>query len=417
MEIEWKSDDMKTRSTVTKAEPGSTAEVNDLDEERESSSVCSNLNMLRSWEAYREYEQQRLESVKLLTSEEMTKIDQWLLDLHQIYEEVHYPMANRIWQTISYLEEEERAWYAKVKDEIRNDWFQFGKKLKQHINEKGSEIKEIPPQVRNLPRVDNAIQVDQYYLNRATTAEAKLSLSSNIAATVAREIIKSPTYFRGSKDDVIDWLKRLEQRFKMAEWNDELKLKYISVHLQEDAYCWWSRQSTKFTSWSSFVEAIKRTYGSTKLKERTFDQLRTYQQGINQSVTQYYNEVMELCQRIDAFMPDSMILQYLTSGVKQSLKLHVSLHDPQSPEAFLEYAMKVEDSLASFKPDHNSNQYESYPPQPQAPTPHYTNIPRNNKPVHTTPSGTATSKQATVICYSCGTPGHYSRECTRNHFQ
>ncbi|CAF1394952.1 unnamed protein product [Rotaria sordida] len=39
---------------------------------------------------------------------------------------------------------------------------------------------------------------------------------SHLQRTVADEIIKKPTYFRGSQDDVHDWLDKLEQRFTMA---------------------------------------------------------------------------------------------------------------------------------------------------------------------------------------------------------
>ena len=62
--------------------------------------------------------------------------------------------------------------------------------------------------------------------------------TSHLQQTVADEIIKKPTYFRGSQEDVHDWLDKLEQRFKMANWDDEQKLRYISIHLQDDAYRW-----------------------------------------------------------------------------------------------------------------------------------------------------------------------------------
>ncbi|CAF5161786.1 unnamed protein product, partial [Rotaria sp. Silwood1] len=75
---------------------------------------------------------------------------------------------------------------------------------------------------------------------------------SYLQQTIADEIIKKPTYIRGSKDDVHDWLEKLEQRFKMAKWNDEEKLQYISIHLQDDAYRWWTQISTMIKSWSLF---------------------------------------------------------------------------------------------------------------------------------------------------------------------
>jgi len=134
---------------------------------------------------------------------------------------------------------------------------------------------------------------------------------SQLSVTMAREIIKAPTYFRDSKDDVLDWLEKLEQRFKMANWDDEHKLRYISIHLQEDAYRWWIQDSEEITSWSRFVDDIK----------QAFEQLRWYKQAIDQSITQYYDKIIELRKRIDPNMADSMKLQYLMAGVKECLEL------------------------------------------------------------------------------------------------
>ena len=78
---------------------------------------------------------------------------------------------------------------------------------------------------------------------------------------MAMEVIKTPTYFRGSKDDVLEWLEKLEQRFKMTNLDDEHKLRYISIHLQEDAYRWWIQESEKIMFWSNFVNELKQAFG------------------------------------------------------------------------------------------------------------------------------------------------------------
>ncbi|CAF1568934.1 unnamed protein product, partial [Adineta steineri] len=64
-------------------------EDSDDDHKKQSNDIVQ--YTLEKWDAYREYEQQQLESIKLLTEEEMLNIDQWLLDLHQVYEELRYP--------------------------------------------------------------------------------------------------------------------------------------------------------------------------------------------------------------------------------------------------------------------------------------------------------------------------------------
>ena len=422
-----------------------TQTVEDLDDDYKEQSNNTAQHTLDKWDAYREYEQQQMKSIKLLTEEEMLNIDHWLLGLHQLYEELGYPMSHRIWQTISYLQDEEGLWYEKEKHEIKNDWYYFCKKLKQHIYSRVKIITNIPSQDRCLPSVNDMTQAGQFFSNMFSPTEINSSLSSTLSITMATEIIKSPTYFRGSKDDVIDWLERLEQRFKMANWNDELKLQYISIHLQEDAYRWWNQSSSKITSWSSFVEAIKQAFGSTKLKELTFEQLRTYKQAVNQSITQYCGKISELCKQVDTFMTDSMKLQYLMAGVKQSLKLHIALHDPQSPEAFLSYARKVEDALSLTNTDYDLNHhdihkgmsYDRQPPtstinsrqdinharinvyqsKPQTSTSGHMNNFRNNNVSYTSSPKNTTSEKSTGVCYTCGTPGHYSRDCTRSHFQ
>ena len=85
----------------------STQLVEDSDEDHKKQSNNVVQHTLDKWDAYREYEQQHLESIKLLTTDEMLHVDQWLLDLYQVYEKLRYPISRRISQTITYLQDDE----------------------------------------------------------------------------------------------------------------------------------------------------------------------------------------------------------------------------------------------------------------------------------------------------------------------
>jgi len=287
--------------------------------------------------------------------------------------------------------------------------------------------------------------LQQFASNASSPSDSISSFGSQLNVSMGREIIRTPTYFRGSQDDVLDWLEILEQRFKMANWDDELKLRCISLHLQGDAYKWWIQSSEKINSWSSFLNAIKQAFGSTKMKELAFEQLRCYKQTINQSIAQYYGKIMDLCKRIDPTMTDSIKLQYLMAGVKDSLKLHIALHDPQTTESFLLYARKVEDTLSFTEMNIETNRYDEhegiaaiqqplstshkaakqrqnysqnnnrYITQGSSYTSRKNDLFNRNVPFSDT-SRKPSFKQSSIICYTCGTPGHYSRDCTRPHF-
>ena len=144
----------------------------------------------------------------------------------------------------------------------------------------------------------------------------------------------------------------------MAGWDDEQKLRYISIHLQGDAYKWWMKAATKIKTWTAFTNDVRQAFGSTKAKELAFEQLRTYKQTVNQSTIQYYEKIIELCKRVDPNMSDTMKLQYLMAGVKESMKIHIALHDPQSTEAFLTFARKIEDTLSLAKMNYTSHQIQ-----------------------------------------------------------
>ncbi|CAF4145928.1 unnamed protein product [Rotaria sp. Silwood2] len=387
---------------------------------------------LKNLDMLREYENQRLSVIKMLTMEEMMNIAQWLLSLYNIYEELRYPLLSRVSNVIRYFQEEEQIWFQHTQSEINNDWSCFCMKLKQHIHHRlqsynvnsltdksisfvsepnqlkqlinGNFIKydgkddakrwllatinkfkdyQLPEsdQLQSIPLLleDKALLwykenekliisiekfrelfLQQFTIINPNPDTINLLLASELSITMTRELIRTPIYFSGLKDDVFDWLEKIERRFRMANWDDDNKLRYISIHLQDDAYKWWIQASKKILTWPDFVKDITQAFTSAKMKELAFEQLRWYKQSVNQTITQYYDQILELCTRIDPDMPDSLKLQYLIAGVKESLKLHIALHDPQTSESFFTYARKLEATLSFTNSIYDNNQTKDH---------------------------------------------------------
>ncbi|CAF4409283.1 unnamed protein product [Rotaria sp. Silwood2] len=163
----------------------------------------------------------------------------------------------------------------------------------------------------------------------------------------------------------------------------------------------------------------------------------------DESIMDYYYEKIHLCSQADSNMSSSMIIHYLTKGLKQSLVAHVIRRHPSTPAEFLAVAQDEEKiqitlnglSRASTTPvdnylnyddsidemvtlvkrstninAHLSNQQQhtSFPPPLMNSTsvPNYTSS-SNRRYYHQYPSSSFASRQ----CYECYQFGHIARYC------
>ncbi|CAF4604538.1 unnamed protein product, partial [Rotaria socialis] len=108
---------------------------------------------------------------------EMLHIDQWLLDLFNVYEELYFPMLFRVYNVTQCFLEEEKVWYEQEKYEIKESYNSNYEKHQPIVDL--HDKKYFTDNLYLLPDNDNS------------------SFNSHLSATMAQEMIRSPTYFRG----------------------------------------------------------------------------------------------------------------------------------------------------------------------------------------------------------------------------
>ncbi|CAF0812856.1 unnamed protein product [Didymodactylos carnosus] len=129
-----------------------------------------------------------------------------------------------------------------------------------------------------------------------------------------------------------------------------MKFKCVPTLLQDEVMKWYKRKSATITSWSEFEKQIKEF--TSKFKNcKAFERLLHYEQSMNQSIKDYYNEIMDLCKQADPQMSETIKLPYLLTKVKPILKLEVSKKFPEAPADFLNCSKQLEELMEFMKDD------------------------------------------------------------------
>ena len=165
----------------------------------------------------------------------------------------------------------------------------------------------------------------------------------DLRKVIVADFIRNPKIFRGNKDDVTKWLDEIDHLMQTAHVPECNRLDLISYSLRGDALQWYRNNKSMLTSWTVFVQEIKKAFTSSFCEEIAFKTLESYTQGQNQSVRNFYNEVLKLCKQADASMSESTKLKNLLNKVKPSIQLEVRKKTPKTTAEFLEYAKEVEE--------------------------------------------------------------------------
>ncbi|CAF4292424.1 unnamed protein product, partial [Rotaria magnacalcarata] len=168
---------------------------------------------------------------------------------------------------------------------------------------------------------------------------------NDLRKAIVENLIKNPKVFKGGKDDVKKWIEEIEHLFEVAHIPDPIRLDLISYSLRDDAREWFRNNRSSFSSWNIFVDELKRAFTSSFIGELAFKKLESYSQGTNQSIRNYFNEVLKLCKEADDTMSESTKLKNLLNKTKPSIQLEIRKKKPTSTKEFLYYAKEVEELM------------------------------------------------------------------------
>ena len=129
--------------------------------------------------------------------------------------------------------------------------------------------------------------------------------------------IRDPPIFTGADGtDVEDWLAMYERVSVPNKWDEAGKLSNLVFYLAGVAGLWYNNHTTEFPTWSAFKTAIIDVFGRPAVRKLQAEQrLRERAQQTGESFTSYIEDVLDLCKKADAAMPESDKIRHVLKGI------------------------------------------------------------------------------------------------------
>ncbi len=173
------------------------------------------------------------------------------------------------------------------------------------------------------------------------------NMEQQFLSTLAKEQVKSLTKFSGAdSEDVIQWLKNVDEVFDRALLQPENKYLAIQSYLVDAALKWFRFNKLNIPDWVSFKIAIIKAYQFSI--HETLVKMEQRRQLPGESVMTYYHDKLYLCTQADPNMCSSMVIHYLTKGLNGSIMPHVIRRHPTTSNDFLTFAQDEEKILVTL---------------------------------------------------------------------
>jgi len=176
-----------------------------------------------------------------------------------------------------------------------------------------------------------------------------------------------PNFSGHPSEDVERFLKSIKNITKANDESENREiLEIVRGKLTQSAGIWFDNNESIFGKWSDFETAFRNRYFSTTLIHQKFDKLKKRKQLQEESVTSYFDDVVNLCREIDSNMSDPIIIQHLMSGINPEFKKELSRRESSmnTLKEFLKHVKVEQDLYETFEKSRNVSLEQRQQQQP-----------------------------------------------------
>ncbi|CAF4581614.1 unnamed protein product, partial [Didymodactylos carnosus] len=175
-------------------------------------------------------------------------------------------------------------------------------------------------------------------LNKPSSS-TKFSNSSStkdfFTTMVEHKMKQLPTFSGKDSEKVQDWLENIKQIGKMVNWTAEQLSCIATLKLEGDAQKWYLKNQDKILDWDSFHRLLSQRFPAQIPNQREqLRQLVSRKQGLNETISKYYRDILNLCDQYDPNMLDSSKIGYLQDGLRPELQHYTLSQQISTPQQF-----------------------------------------------------------------------------------
>ena len=179
--------------------------------------------------------------------------------------------------------------------------------------------------------------------------QAVHNLTCNVASLsdTPKGAITFPVFKGDENEDVHEFIANFTRTANFCQWTNERKALGLPLYLKDSANVWFNSIDARDMTFSEIVDALIQQFSSGATTWRIRQKLSQRKQGDKEPLADYVNEIRKMCMRLD--LPKDQWLFYFIQGLKESIKSHVILNQPENFEEAVNLAKLKEtvDPLSS----------------------------------------------------------------------